>query len=65
MEAGQDGDDFARDVLANTGVILVPGIGFGPSLRNGVRVSFGPLVDDLDRIVEGFRRVAEYLDRRQ
>jgi aspartate/methionine/tyrosine aminotransferase len=62
MDAGRDGDEFARDVLANTGVILVPGIGFGPSLRNGVRVSFGPLVDDLDRIDEGFRRVAGYLD---
>ena len=63
VDVGRDGDDFVRDVLAATGVIFVPGSGFGPSLRNGIRVSYGPLVRDLDRIEEGFRRVREHLGR--
>ena len=54
---------ICRDVLPRTGVIFVPGSGFGPSLTNGVRISYGPLVNDLDRIEEGFRRVGRYLGR--
>lgn len=59
MGVGRDGDDFVREILPKTGVIFVPGSGFGPSLVNGVRISYGPLVNDLDRIEEGFRRVGE------
>lgn len=58
-DVGRDGDEFVREVLPKTGVIFVPGSGFGPSLTRGVRISFGPLVNDLDRIEEGFRRVGE------
>lgn len=61
VDVGRDGDDFVRDVLRNTGVIFVPGSGFGPTLTNAVRISFGPLVNDLDRIEEGFARVGAYL----
>jgi aspartate/methionine/tyrosine aminotransferase len=61
VDVGRDGDDFVRDVLPETGVIFVPGSGFGPSLAGGVRISYGPLVHDLDRIEEGFGRVGEYL----
>lgn len=61
VDVGRSGDAFVRDVLSATGVIFVPGSGFGPSLGNGVRISYGPLVNDLDRIEEGFRRVGEYL----
>ncbi|MDA0327955.1 MAG: pyridoxal phosphate-dependent aminotransferase [Gemmatimonadetes bacterium] len=61
VNVGRNGDTFVREVLANTGVIFVPGKGFGPSLTNGIRISFGPLVHDLDRIEEGFRRVGDYL----
>lgn len=57
VDVGRSGDDFVREVLPKTGVIFVPGSGFGPALDNGIRVSFGPLVHDLDRIEEGFRRV--------
>ncbi len=32
--------------LKATGVLVVPGGGFGESLTNGVRISFGPLVKD-------------------
>jgi aspartate/methionine/tyrosine aminotransferase len=57
VDVGEDGDDFVRRVLKETGVIMVPGRGFGPSLRNAVRISYGPLVHDPDRIEEGVRRV--------
>lgn len=56
-----DGDRFVRDVLQNTGVIFVPGSGFGRSLDRAIRIWYGPLVHDLDRMEEGFRRVRDYL----
>lgn len=61
VDVGRDGDAFVREVLPATGVIFVPGSGFGTSLTNGVRISFGPLVHDLDKIEEGFRRVGAWL----
>ncbi len=61
VDVGRDGDEFVREVLRATGVIFVPGSGFGPALTNGVRISYGPLVNDLDRIEEGFRRVGAFL----
>ena len=51
-------------VLAATGVIFVPGDGFGDTLKNAIRVSFGPLVNDLGRMEEGFARVHRYLETR-
>lgn len=64
VDVGGDGDAFVREILPATGVIFVPGSGFGASLTNGVRISYGPLVNDLDRIEEGFRRVGAYLAAR-
>lgn len=61
VDVGRDGDAFVREVLPATGVIFVPGSGFGASLTNGIRISYGPLVHDLDRIEEGFRRVGGWL----
>ncbi len=63
VDVEADGDRFVQDVLANTGVIFVPGSGFGPTLDRAIRISYGPLVRDLDRIEEGFRRVRDYLAR--
>lgn len=57
VDVGRDGDAFVHEALSRTGVIMVPGRGFGPSLTNAVRLSFGPLVKDLPRIEEGLRRV--------
>ena len=64
VDVGCDGDRFVREILENTGVIFVPGGGFGPSLDNAIRVSFGPLVRDLPKIEAGFERVRNYLARR-
>ena len=54
---------FADEILKNTGVLFVPGWGFGRLVSEGVRISFGPLVNDLDKIEEGIKRVGKYLER--
>jgi aspartate/methionine/tyrosine aminotransferase len=65
MEVGEDGEKWTEQTLRNTGVIFIPGFGFGESLRNGVRVSYGPLVENTDKIREGLRRVGEYVKGRK
>ena len=44
VDIGTDADEFVPKALKATGVLVVPGGGFGESLTNGVRISFGPLV---------------------
>jgi len=53
---------FCEDILANTGVLLIPGVGFGPSMDRGVRVSYGPLCYSHDLIEEGLEAVGNYLN---
>jgi aspartate/methionine/tyrosine aminotransferase len=62
VDVGGDGDRFVREVLEQTGVVFVPGRGFGATLGNAIRVSFGPLVGDLEQMEAGFARVRAYLD---
>jgi aspartate/methionine/tyrosine aminotransferase len=47
--------------LQATGVLVVPGGGFGPSLSRGVRISYGPLVSEPQRITEGLRRLGAWM----
>ena len=61
MRVDMDGAKFVEDVLKSTGVLLVPGWGFGRTVKNAVRVSFGPLVNDLEKINLGFEKIARYL----
>lgn len=61
VDVGRKADNFVYEILENTGVIFVPGSGFGKTLENGIRISFGPLVNDLDRMKQGFERVSDYL----
>lgn len=63
IKVGVDGGKFVEDVLRETGVLFVPGWGFGRTVKNAVRVSYGPLVHDLKKINKGFERVASYLNR--
>ena len=65
MEVGEDGEKWTEETLRNTGVMFIPGFGFGESLRNGVRVSYGPLVENTDKIPEGMKRVGEYVKGRK
>jgi aspartate/methionine/tyrosine aminotransferase len=64
VDVGMDGDEFVADILKKTGVVFVPGGGFGASLKNGIRISFGPLVYDKAKIEEGFQRVAKVYKRK-
>jgi aspartate/methionine/tyrosine aminotransferase len=57
VDVGRDADAFVPEALKATGVLVVPGRGFGPSLANGIRISFGPLVNDTARIEEGIARL--------
>ncbi|MEM4779856.1 MAG: aminotransferase class I/II-fold pyridoxal phosphate-dependent enzyme, partial [Thermoplasmata archaeon] len=61
MEVGEDSNNFVINVLKNTGVIFVPGKGFGKSMEKGVRISYGPLVNDLDKIITGISKVGKYV----
>ena len=64
IKVGVDGGKFVEEVLSETGVLFVPGWGFGRTVKNAVRVSYGPLVHDLKKINKGFERVASYLNGR-
>ncbi len=59
---GMDSDQFVVDVMKNTGVLFVPGKGFGKSMEKGIRISYGPLVRDISKISEGIGRVGKYLN---
>jgi aminotransferase len=61
IDVGRDADVFVREVLKATGVLLVPGKGFGSTLARGVRISYGPLVTNLPRIDEGIGRVGRFM----
>jgi len=63
VDVGMDGDEFVAEMLKKTGVVFVPGGGFGDSLKNGIRISFGPLVYDKVKIEEGFIRVSKVFNR--
>jgi aspartate/methionine/tyrosine aminotransferase len=61
VDVGRDADEFVPEALKATGVLVVPGRGFGPSLANGVRISFGPLVTTPERITEGLQRLGAWM----
>lgn len=55
---------FTRMLLEKAGVIVVPGWGFGDTLKEAVRVSYGPLVNDLDKIDVAMRRVGGVVNQK-
>jgi aspartate/methionine/tyrosine aminotransferase len=61
VDIGTNADEFVPKALKATGVLVVPGGGFGASLTNGVRISFGPLVMDTPKIEEGIERLGRWL----
>lgn len=61
VDVGINADLFVPAALKATGVLVVPGGGFGASLINGVRISFGPLVNSLDKIDEGLARLGRWM----
>jgi aminotransferase len=61
VDVGTDAGAFVPRALQATGVLVVPGGGFGPSLESGVRVSFGPLVTTPEKITEGLERLGRWM----
>lgn len=61
MRVPCDGATFVERALKATGVLLVPGWGFGRTMQDAVRISFGPLVADPDRIEIGIKRLGDFV----
>ncbi len=64
IRTGMESSVFTKMLLEKTGVIVVPGWGFGDTLLEAVRVSYGPLVHNLDKIDEAMKRVGQFLGRK-
>ena len=62
MKVNFDGTKFVENALQKTGVLFVPGWGFGRSGRKAIRISFGPLVENIEEIEEGIDRVSKQLN---
>ena len=60
VDVGVDAEDFVPGAFKATGVLVVPGGGFGPSLASGVRISYGPLVLAPEKIREGIARLGSW-----
>ena len=60
VDIGVSADDFVPRALEATGVLVVPGSGFGPSLANGIRISYGPMVLAPEKIREGIARLGRW-----
>jgi len=52
---------FTEELFRNTGVLFIPGTGFGPSMEKGIRVSYGPLCNHHEKIIEGMERIGNYI----
>jgi len=61
VDIGTNAEAFVPKALKATGVLVVPGDGFGASLTNGVRISFGPLVMDTGKIEAGLARLGAWM----
>lgn len=65
MDVKTNSAKFVETILRNTGVLVIPGWGFGRTGTNAVRVSFGPLVDQIDKIEQGIMKISKYLKETQ
>jgi aminotransferase len=61
VDVGGDADAFVPRALQATGVLVVPGGGFGPSIKTGIRISYGPMVMNPARIEEGLGRLGTWM----
>ena len=61
MNVKTDSGDFVKKILTDKGVLLTPGWGFGKTGNNAVRLSFGPLVNEIDKIEIGIKKIGESL----
>jgi len=59
-KTGIDGKEFAERLLEEERVAVVPGFGFGASMKNTIRVGF---LDDITRLEEAALRLVRFADR--
>ncbi len=63
LKKGEDADALTRDILQLAGVVLVPGLDFGPhTAHDYIRVSYATSMANLE---EAVRRLREYFSARQ
>jgi aspartate aminotransferase len=55
--------EFVEEVLKGTGVLFVPGWGFGKTVAHSVRLSYGPLVYEHQLIKQGLEKVGKFLKK--
>jgi arginine:pyruvate transaminase len=55
---GLDGHGFAKRLLESAGVSVVPGFGFGESMKNFVRIGY---LSDIDILEEAIKRIARFM----
>ncbi|RZD47028.1 MAG: hypothetical protein CXT78_03075 [Thaumarchaeota archaeon] len=65
MDVKTNSAKFVETILRNTGVLVIPGWGFGRTGAKAVRVSFGPLVDEIEKIEQGIIKISKYLKETQ
>ena len=53
---------LVETILTKTGILFIPGWGFGRTGKNAVRLSFGPLVEQIDKIEQGIIKISNYLN---
>jgi aminotransferase len=56
---GFDGNGFAERLLESAGVSVVPGFGFGASMKNFVRIGY---LSDIGILEEAIERIARFMD---
>ena len=61
MKVDTDGQEFVQEILKKTGVLFIPGWGFGNTGKNAVRISIGPLVNNISKIEEGIIKISKIL----
>ena len=62
MDVKTNSAKFVETILTKTGILFIPGWGFGRTGKNAVRLSFGPLVEQIDKIEQGIIKISNYLN---
>jgi aspartate/methionine/tyrosine aminotransferase len=63
VHVGRESSIFSKEILEATGVIVVPGWGFGDTLWQAIRISYGPLVHDLEKIDIAIARMKAFVEK--
>ena len=63
IKVDENSAKFVQNLLKEKGVLVIPGWGFGNTLSESVRLSFGPLVYNHERLIEGLKRMGQFLEK--